>query len=170
MAIRKFALMIGLASTVAGGLTVGSFVPQAQSAEGQPGTCPSGFRFTGEYRYEEYVGRRVRRAVCVHHPSWFPGRWERQPTVANVDGTCWSNWVCRSDGTGMYEAGSALMTTPLQRRTGRCQMTNNPRRCGRCTGEVVTPPTAACRTCRNPPACQDPNLGWRTREEMGCCT
>jgi hypothetical protein len=136
----------------------------------QSGYCPLGFRFTGEYRDERVGNEIISHPQCVRSPAWTPGQWRRGTSVANVLGTCYTSWTCEAVGTSMYAAGSRRFAMPAQRRAGSCVISpSNPETCGACVGEAETPPAAACMTCIASPECDAPNLGWRTRQAMGCC-
>jgi hypothetical protein len=135
----------------------------------QPGLCPQGYQFTGEYRDERVGDEIVSHPQCVRSPAWTPGRWRPGVSVANVLGACYTVWTCGSVGTKIYAPGSRRFAVPAQRVSGYCSVSPaNPKKCGVCSG-ADNAPAAACATCMAPPECNAPNLGWRTRQALGCC-
>ena len=132
--------------------------------------CKPGYVFTGNFRDEVVSNGIVRHPQCVASPAWTPGQWKRGQTIATDVGTCFTAWMCTPNGTSMHARRSQRFAIPTQRRTGFCAASrSDPTQCGTCVGAAETPPAQACMTCTAPPECKNPNLGWRTREAMGCC-
>lgn len=170
MAFRDMHLLIGLASALTAAFLAASLLPGRSLAQSASNLCPAGSIFTGEFR-DERNGNLIRRyPQCEPSLGWSPGRWTRQVTIATANTVCTSTWSCGSAGTSIYAPGSVLMRTPSVNRTGHCVIDRgDPESCGHCIGDAETPPPGACQTCRNPPDCRNPSLGWRTRQQMGCC-
>jgi hypothetical protein len=98
--------------------------------------------------------------------SWSAGRWVRGDSVANVAGGCFTTWACHPASQIMRSKESEILSTESKRTRGACQVTDNPEECGRC---LSNEPEASCRYCVQSVGCSNPNLGFRTREAMGCC-
>lgn len=165
----RYARMILCGAAIVSALGATALMHPAKSSA-NTSYCKPGYMFTGNFRDEIVNNGIVRHPECKRLAAWTPGQWKRGQTVATVVGTCFTAWMCTPNGTIMYARGSQRFAIPTQRRTGACVASrSNPKKCGTCIGEAETPPAEACTTCIAPPECKKPNLGWRTREAMGCC-
>jgi hypothetical protein len=101
-------------------------------------------------------------------PNWSPGSWVRGTSVANVTGTCFTNWSCHPAELIMTVPERKLVSTRAQRTKGTCAMNqSDPESCGVC---LSNEPQARCEYCVEPRECGDSNLGTRSREVLGCCS
>lgn len=159
---------IGLAIVVA----VGMLFPASAAA---PRGCPNGSVQIGERRVDEgnVIGvhplcRRKASGPARNKAAWTLGTWRRGGSVANVLGTCYSNWQCHPAAPILRGADSQLRSTPLERHQGACAAGADPETCGTCM-PISRPASASCQTCVEPKQCAQQSLGWRTRERLGCC-
>lgn len=98
--------------------------------------------------------------------NWSPGSWVRGISVANLAGLCTTTWSCQPSSSIMRSSDSRLLCTPNKVTRGACQVTKDPKSCGRCLSNA---PSVLCEYCVEPNECSNPNLGWRSREALGCC-
>lgn len=137
--------------------------------------CPQDTTQVGERRVTEGNVTRVH-PLCrarIDGPArnkaaWSTGTWRRGGSVANVLGTCYSNWSCHPTVPILRGADNKLRSTPLERHKGACSAGTNPKKCGTCM-PISRPSSDSCRTCVEPKQCGQRELGWRTREKLGCC-
>ena len=94
------------------------------------------------------------------------GKWIPGTSVSNVLGLCTTTWSCQPSSPIMRSSDSRRVSTGNRVTRGACQVTNDPESCGRCLSKE---PSVLCEYCVEPKECSNPNLGWRTREALGCC-
>lgn len=126
------------------------------------------WQWSGSFEGQSYSVSGTLRRVSSPPASWSRGEWKAVGAVeVIIPGKCFITWTCVPGEQMMRSPDTQVLSTPSARTRGDCTIKpGDPKSCGVCN---ASKPMAECACCVQPKACDNPSLGSRTREAMGCC-